>query len=173
MQIHPTKKAILTTIMFMCAGVFALWIKTFTWKDVIPFLVFYILLVINTFFSIRCFASITPADARAQKIIDFVLVLCYFALAVTINVPILFTFFAFVLFFVAVIKYVSLLFYTSHKKLVWRKIVVDVLGALVCLGAFWGVFADHERVASWLWVGMFLVGNAYIFFVEPLYVVPK
>ena len=98
----PETKAWFVTGGFALVGMLAFWFVApsahVTWPDTL----FYAIIVLNTFFSVRLFSSITPPSFW-QAITDAALVLAYVALALTIGREWAFPFFALCVFIVAVI----------------------------------------------------------------------
>ena len=134
-----------------------------------PLLAFYLLLVINTFFSVKFFSSLTsPADPY-QKWVDGVLVLIYLALATQMGSPISFLLIASLLFLVACVKY-SLLFRDfEYPRLLFRKIAVNIFGAILCLLTLLWFYMRYSHIALIAFPVLFAIANIYLLFIRPLY----
>lgn len=92
----------------------------------IPHAAFYVVLIINTYFSIVALSSVC-SRARHQAPIDAVLTVNYLLLAAAIGQPSLFELFCASLFALAALKY-ALLPKRLHLRVIKRKIVIDILG---------------------------------------------
>lgn len=172
-RLHPDTKALLVTIGFTLALLGALAQGINDWGLSLPLIVFYVVLLINTFFSIRCFARITPEGQIVQDIVDVFLVILYLFLAFSMNDALLFIFFSLLLFIMATIKYILLLGQTHHTALVKRKVFVDALGTLACGVMLGALLYGYSTGALWVWSVAFVLANIYLFFVKPLYTIPK
>lgn len=166
---YAKKRAILATVGFSVFGLASFFFIN-DWYSALPLVIFYTILVVNTYFSIRCFASITPQNDRLQQIMDVVLAFLIFAQAASSNSPFLFVFFATLLFALAILKYVLLYADSRHQTLLKRKIKINTLGAVACIITLWGIFAGFTFVATYLLAASFLIVNLYLFFIKPLYV---
>src|SRR5438552_1763869 len=108
MESHAQRKAVLGTVGFTLFGIFFLLsIQDFSYS--LPALILYVGLVINTYFSIRCFSRITPKSDTATNIIDIGLVILYLILASNFNSIESFLMITLFLFEVATLKYIVLL----------------------------------------------------------------
>lgn len=164
------KKAAIATVGFSVFGLGSSFLIS-NWYVALPLLIFYAILILNTYFSIRCLASITPRDNQVQGVVDVILALSIFAQAASLNYPLLFICFAIFLFVFATFKYTLLYSDSNHKELLERKMKVDILGAIACSLALWGGVAGYSLITTWLLVASFLAANFYLFFIKPLYVI--
>ena len=139
------------------------------WREAAPLLLFHAVLLLNTYFSIRCFSRIIPPSNRVQRQIDIGLFFLYLALPFSFGNPRLFVSLNLTLFIIATLKYVHLGQILGPSKLVRRKIRVDAFGILFCLAALFGVIAGHAFFATVLFASIFLAANVYFIFINPLY----
>ena len=105
---NPTTRAVVATIFFSVVAGWSVLFHDVPWDITIPHLIFYAVLTINTYFSIRFYTDFTP-ESGAQTLIDGALVALYAALALTIGLPRTLAFLALVMFIVATMKYAHLL----------------------------------------------------------------
>ena len=141
-------------------------------NPILPLTIFYIVISINTFFSVRCFSHVIPCKNRLQKLIDTILFFCYVLMAVSVDKSLEFVFWTAVLFSVAVLKYVSLLSLVKYLGLLKYKIIIDGLGTVSCVLAMGGIIFGYEIISIWIWTALFVLANIFIFFVKPLYKIP-
>lgn len=105
----------------------------------------------------------------SQIFFDFLLFLINTGMAFALGNPLLFLFLNLLLFIVAPMKYSFLFGIVNQPKLLKRKIIADLLGALAAalsLGAF---SMGYERQSVWGLVIAFYITSVYLFFVRPLY----
>ena len=69
----PVSRARSATVLFSVVGVWSVLFHSVPWEYVYPHALFYAVLTINTFFSIRFYSAFTPAS-RFQTLIDLALV---------------------------------------------------------------------------------------------------
>lgn len=131
--------------------------------------IFYALLLLNTFFSVRIFATITPQNHVGQKLWDFMLALCLLILPLFFNAPIIFVFITLILFVVATLKYIFLIPVVGFSKLLFDKIRVDALGILLCILCLPGVISGYIYISLDIWVSIFFISNVYVLWHTPLY----
>jgi hypothetical protein len=131
--------------------------------------VFYGILLLNTYYSVRCFAALAPPDNRLQRLIDLTLIGIYASLAASLGEPLRFVGTATVLFAVATLKYTVLIGRVSADALLARKLRVDALGTIACAWALGGMLGGHPSEAAWLLTGACAVANVYLLWVRPLY----
>lgn len=167
--IYNTKQPLLASIFFVLVGFFSCLYLINDWKLAVPSIIFYIILVVNTYFSISTFVSATPSKSFGQNFFNLSLVIVYIFLALNIGKPFWFSLWGGILFFIAVLKYLNLGAMIGFSKLLKRKISVDFLGLLAFLLAFSGVLMGFDLLSMWILVIAFAVVNFYIFFINPLY----
>lgn len=164
----PGKKAWTACSLFAAMLAFGALAMKPSWPGVLPILIFYVLLIINTYFSVKLFAEVIP-DLPSQRAIDAILVVFYGVMAFSIGNAALFGFFLAVFFTIATMKYVLVLGIVSQPRLLKRKITADCLGILLGLAVVGGIMAGHETFSVWGLAIIFSVANVCMFFVWPLY----
>jgi len=139
------------------------------WHNSWPLVSFYALLLLNTYFSIRTFASITPENNLLQHFIDMTLGLCLFILPFQFNLPLNFTLWMTLLFVLAALKYILLIPIAGYSRLLFMKIRVDSLGVLLCLLALWGILLGYVYISTVLWAIIFFLANIHVLWIKPHY----
>ncbi|OGG79760.1 hypothetical protein A3A39_04550 [Candidatus Kaiserbacteria bacterium RIFCSPLOWO2_01_FULL_54_13] len=165
----PTGKAWIACLLFALVGIVG-WTKTGSGTtESFPLLLFYGVLLVNTFFSIRAFSAITPANS-IQIFFDAILVVVYCALAFSFGSAFLFSFVSGVLFVVSIAKYFHLKhLITLSSGLLQRKIKINALGALLSLFAFSVAAAGFSEAAAWILSAIFVLANIYLLAINPMY----
>jgi hypothetical protein len=158
-------KAYFFTVLFSVVGGIMIW-KNFN-QETVPLILFYVILIINSFFSIEFFSKITP-DNNEQKIIDLSIVAIYLILILNLGNELRYLLSSVALFVVATIKYVLLL-ETVDIKIVKRKIIIDLFGGIACILALAGSLAGYGEVTNWIWALLFLFANIYFLIIKPMY----
>ncbi len=131
---------------------------------------FYAVLCLNTYYSIKVFAALTNPWSISQNIIDALLVITYSILAWYLaDVPTTLTL-TVVLFGFALIKYFILPADFSSPRLLFRKKIIDGLGFVGALIIWFCVVMLHIQEAVWVWTAGFIIVNIYILWLKPLYV---
>lgn len=161
-------RALGVSILFTAVGVWAILFHSVPWEYVIPHTIFYATLTLNTFFSVRFFTPITP-ESSFHTGIDLALAGAYIALALSIGIPMAFAFFALLVFVLAPAKYAQLLGRTPHDKTMRKKILIDLLGTLLCTAVLGLTIAGLEYKAAWILAAMFLAANVYLLAMRPMY----
>ena len=136
-------------------------------------LLFYFILLINTFLSIRFFDRIIKKYDFRQKIIDVALVSVYGVLAFSLHSPVLFTGLACLLFIVSIIKYSLLIVPENYQPTIQRKIRINLLGTGLCIITFLTFLSNGDPKSLWAFSGLFLLGNIYFLWIKPMYSVQK
>lgn len=130
---------------------------------------FSLLLLLNTYFSIRCFASVPESHVSPlEKITNVVLAVLYAGLAALMAHPSWFAWVTVIMFFVAAFKY-ALIDSKEFSGLLRRKIMIDLLGGIgsaITLATL--PFAPLNAVL-WTWLGVFAIGNVYVIWMSALY----
>ena len=165
---NPNVKSLLATSVFALAGVISVLFYAIVSPFLLPHVIIYAVLVINTFFSIRFWSALQPKDVR-QLLIDAVLVVSYLALAFSIGKPFNFALAALLLFIVAPLKYILMRGRTPHGALVEHKILLDSLGTLACIALVIGLFLGNALEVTWLFAIGFTLANLYLLFIRPMY----
>jgi hypothetical protein len=162
------EREVLATALFGTAGIAGLLLSNAEWSARAPTALFYAVLVVNTWFSVRFFSRLPPID-RDESAIDGLLTILYVGLAFAIgrNVPFLAV--ATVLFFAAVSKYALLLRIMDLPRTLKRKMAIDALGGLLCLVALVGALLGYEVESTWALALVFLAANVFLLLVQPMY----
>lgn len=168
----PKLRALSATVLFTVVGVCATLFHSVPWEYVFPHAIFYVVLTINTFFSIRFYSAFTP-ESGFQSIIDFTLAAAYVALGLTIGIPLFFALCALIIFTIAPAKYAHMLGRTPHDTTLRRKILIDLLGTAMCVLVLVLTLAGMEAKAAWILAGLFSVANVYLLFIRPMYAFEK
>jgi hypothetical protein len=165
---NPRTRAVVASVLFTLAGIWAIFAHGISSEFVFPQLLFYVVLTINTFFSVRFYAAFTPV-LWFQTFIDGVLVFSYIALAFSIGTALPFSIAALVIFTVAPIKYAHLLKKTPYDATLRRKILIDILGTVLCGTTVLLTLVGFELQAAWLLAIAFAVANIYLLIINPMY----
>lgn len=136
--------------------------------ELLPHILFFVTLLLNTFYSIRFYAAIQPNDI-GQAVIDILLVAAYVALAVSLGEPLAFVVNAFLIFILAPIKYILMLGKIPHMALLLRKIKIDATGTALC--ALWlaAASAGFTLASAWMAAVLFIGANIYFLWIKPMY----
>ena len=162
-------KAWIVSTLFTFAFIFALMFQEFDWRKVIPLIIFYSILVFNTFFSIRTFSRIAPPKSLTHNLFDLVLVFLYIMMATSIDNATYFIFFNLLIFAVSAIKYTLLLENLEYDIILKRKILIDVLGVFSTGVVIGGIMAGYVMWSIWSWVIIFFLANIILFILWPFY----
>jgi len=163
-------KALSVTIFFALAGIVGFFITYAAYNPTsVPLAIFYAVLTFNTYFSIKLFSAITPANDTKQIIVDGLLVACYLALASAIHAPLYFFFGVLLLFIIAACKYVLLLGSISHPRLLQKKIFIDLCGVFVGAVAVFLGTQGYIFEAAWVIAIVFSIANVYLLLIKPMY----
>ncbi len=164
------KLALVATIFFTIASAVLAWFSPHPDTGSFYLLIaFHVLLLINTYFSVRCFSSIPESESVSQKVVDLLIVITYLLLATQFSNPIAYLTLAMIMFLIATFKYVLMLDAKSYRALLKRKIRIDVLCAVACGLALIGVWSGQSMMALWVWCGVFVMGNVYVLWMNKLY----
>ncbi|QQG37975.1 MAG: hypothetical protein HYS26_00225 [Candidatus Kaiserbacteria bacterium] len=158
-------KAIAAVSFFSLAGIVGFLLSD---EPSTPLLLYYVALVINSYFSVATFAPMTPTSIP-QALIDTALTVLYGALALSFESVGNFTLISAALFLLATLKYVHLRTVVSSPYLIPRKIRIDLLGAGLSLATFVLVRAGYPDLAAWTLAALFIGANVYLLFVSPMY----
>ena len=162
------------TRAWMAVSFFAL-VGLFSWlyiapdsRFLLPDTIFFIVLVTNTFFSVRFFARIQPSG-YVQLAIDGLLIVSYIALALSMGRPLAFVFAGLCLFILATAKYALMVGYIPHEHVLHRKILIDLAGVAMCVAVLGGVLADWPLTSAWALAILFALANVYLLLIRPMY----
>ncbi|MDO8514399.1 MAG: hypothetical protein Q7S50_02530 [bacterium] len=161
-------KTVAATITFALAGLISLLFFAAVSVYLLPHSIFYAVLVLNTFFSIRFFSRLIAPSPR-QTAVDAILVVLYIILAYSLGNAFAFPLVATCLFLVATAKYVIELDSNPHVSVLKRKISLDLLGAALCAATLGGVLAGNPLASAWILAAVFAAANVYLLFIRPMY----
>lgn len=155
-------------VLFFAVG---LWLTRSQISSSLQVILFHVILLVNTYFSIQCFGPMTPDHAPGQKAIEIFLVLLYFVLPLTFPFVSLYILIVLLLFLVATVKYALLLGVIPDLRLVRRKILIDLTGVvwsyfIFMVGSLGLISID---LLLWIWVIAFAVTNVYLLKIKPMY----
>lgn len=165
---NPNLRALGVTILFAIAAFWSLLFHNEPWEYVIPHVLFYAVLTINTYYSVRFYAAFTPESAF-QTGIDLALAAAYIALALSIGLPLAFSFCALAVFTIAPAKYAHLLGKTPYNATLRKKILIDLLGTAMCVLVLGLTIAGFESKGAWTLTGLFTAANIYLLFIKPMH----
>ncbi len=168
--VSSVKKSFLVCAVFALSGLYSCIFLVKNWEYATPNLIFYFILLINTFFSIITFDPMVSKNILFQKNIEILLVAVYLFLSFKIDAPLWFSILGAMLFLVAIFKYYNLGKVGGFTGLIKRKIFVDVLGLLALLLTLIGVVLGFELASLWILAVAFSIVNFYLFFIKPLYI---
>ncbi len=164
----PYIRALSATILFSVVGFWSVLFHSVPWEFVVPHVLFYAVLTINTFFSVRFFSAFTP-ESSFQSCIDGALTVAYIALALSIGIPIAFALCALIIFTIAPAKYAHMLGRTPHDKTLRKKILIDLLGTALCVVVLVLTLCGFKTEAAWMLAALFSIANIYLLWVRPMY----
>lgn len=165
---YGLRRAAAAAGVFSIIGLIAL-TSVVDWNKSWLLILFYALLVLNTYFSVRCFSSIAPRWEIKQELIDAALAVLYVMMVLNFNFAFNFVAISTLLFMVAVIKYVLLAEIIGYSKLLRRKIFTNTLGILLCFLTLIGILWGYGSQALPIWVAAFALTNIYLLLLKPLY----
>ena len=131
-------------------------------------LLFYATLTVNTYYSVKTFASITRSN-MIQNIVDTYLLIVYLFLGSSLGYPILFWSIALLLFASAPAKYFNLASLIHRPKLIRRKTSLDFLAAALVASALAGTVLLNVTGSAYLAATVFAVANVYLLYIRPMY----
>lgn len=166
----PKTRALLAILLFTLAGVVSVSLREPS-EFLVPHALFYGVLLINTFFSIRFFSPLQP-KTFLQFFADVVLALIYVALAFSIGNPVTYALFAMLLFVIGTQKYVLMRGEVPHKILLKRKIKANLAGAALCAVIVGGTIAGPALESAWILAIVFTIANVYLLLIKPMYQLP-
>jgi hypothetical protein len=169
---NPTTRALGATIVFAGVGMWALLFHNVPWEFLVPHAIFYAVLTLNTFYSVRMYTVIAPESAF-QSLIDIALAASYIALGLTIGLPLAFSFCALIIFTIAPMKYAHMLLHTQHDATLKRKIMIDLLGTLMCAFVLGLTLIGLELKGAWILASLFALANIYLLYIKPMYFYEK
>src|SRR4051812_44795413 len=106
---NATTKTIIVITLFSIAGLISFIMNLDDIAITLPLFIFYVLFMVNSFFSIRLFFGLIPDGLKKQVAIDVLLGIVYFILAFNLKNPLVFAYFIAFFFIFGSMKYVFLL----------------------------------------------------------------
>ena len=164
-----TARAAWVTVGFIALGVFGALRSRHNLDQVWPQMASFCMLVWNDFYSIRYFSSFLDAKKPFQMAIDLFLFLAHVGLIFSFGNPLWFHAWMALLFCEATLKYSNELTSVARPQRLYRKIVVDTLGATGCVVATIGIVAGYARFAGIAWAALFTIASVYVIHLKPLY----
>ena len=166
---YAGKRAWLVAIGFALWGLYFAAAQTGQWRQSWPLIVFYAALILNSFFSVRTFTSITPPRHLGQQSFDILLGLCLALMPLNFSSPLNFILLAAMLFIIATLKYIFLIPIIGFSQLLYKKIRIDCLGILLCFLALVEILWGYAKLSLIFWMLIFLAANAHVLWRRPLY----
>lgn len=163
-----TIKAAFFCMLFSLFGVWTVLFRSPHTPELIPHVLFYTVLVVNTFFSVQLYAAIQPKNI-SQTLIDITLAVCYIGLSLSLGDPVVFALWALALFIAAPLKYVLMLGLIPHDALLQRKIRIDLTGTAACALLLAGTLLGYSLTAAWTFAIAFALANVYLLLIKPMY----
>ena len=161
-------RAIAAAAGFSLIGFFALLIYGVNAPEVLPDVLFYAILVIHTYFSVRFFSTVIPQNLW-QIVTDLALVVVYCALALSFGNGFRFISVALCLFAVAIFKYVPSLSQPHLNALMSRKIKYLLGGVSLAIYSLIIAFVANDVVATWFFVVIYTYFTYIILLIERMY----
>ncbi len=165
---NPTVKAWAATAVFSLVGLWTLVYRAPQAPELLPQTIFYAVLVLNTFFSIRFYSALQPKNT-SQLFIDAVLVVLYATLALSLGRPVAFAYAALWLFLMAPQKYALMLELIPHTTLLRNKILIDLSGTVLCAAILGATIAGYSLAGAWALAALFALANVYFLLIRPMY----
>lgn len=165
------QRAFLATLLFTIVFIVGAYTTITDWQQALPLVIFQAAVIYHAYYSIRCFSSIIPPNNQHQLYIDAVLTALYILLPFYFNSATCFVLVSAIMLAVAALKYAAILDHIPYPKTLRRKIIADVLGALLCLLALAAILEGYETLATTAWVVIMALATIYYMAIRPLYVV--
>ncbi len=164
----PRTRAWLATIVFAIAGACGGLFLAPGSPELVPHALFFCILLVNTFFSIRFYAEIQPR-VFSQSLVDTVLAITYVGLGLSIGHPVAFAVAALALFVAAPPKYALMIAHIPHTALLKRKVLIDLVGTVSSAALLIGTLVGYSLIAAWLFAVGFALANVYLLCIQPMY----
>jgi hypothetical protein len=169
-KLTPTKKTAVIITIFSIVALVSFFTHLSFLSVSLPLFIFYVLFLVNSFYSIRLFFGLIPPKIFHQGFIDGVLAIVYLILATNFHHPQVFAFFLAFFFIFGTAKYIFLLpIVKDHPRLLKRKMTANILGVLLGLGSLGMMLIGREMLGVWSIAIFFGIANIYMFFISPLY----
>ena len=162
-------RASVTCIGLVIWTVCVYFLVPFSIMNSLPVFIFYCLLILNSFFSICVFATLTKREDTRQQFIDLLLAICLILLPTTFNTPLYFVMICLLLFNIATLKYIYLMPIAGYSTLFYRKIKVDTWGIFLCSLTIIGLIMGFSQLSLIFFTTVFFIANTYVLWHRPLY----
>jgi small-conductance mechanosensitive channel len=163
------QRALAVTIIFSLFGTIAVLLNIDKLISILPLVISYAAMVVNAYYSIRCFASLEGNNNQTQKILDASLLLLYAFMAIAIANPVIFFIVTGIMFATATLKYIMLRENSAEDKTVHRKIFIDNLGAILSLLSLSISLAGYPELAAILLSAIIVIASIFIIWIYPIY----
>lgn len=167
--LSPKNKTIITTCLLSAAGIFGLVYSGIDIYTSLPLIIFYFIITLNTYFSLKLFTSLVLQQTFIQHLVDAALIAFYLMLAFSFNFPVRFIFAVTILFVCATLKYALLLGVIDYPVLLKKKIIIDIMGILLGLTSLGGILMGYPILSSWYIAIVFALGNIFFLIIRPMY----
>ncbi len=161
-------RALAAGLGFSLMGVFALLLRAPSTPELLPDLIFYGVLVLHTYFSVRYFSHLIPQDSW-QVVTDIALVAIYFALALALGDGFRFLFLALCLFGVATLEYAPSLGRAHLRALMRRKIKYEIGGMALAAYSIILAAVANQAIGAWFFAVVYAAVTFNILFNERMY----
>lgn len=168
-SLRNIRPEVAASIVFAAAGVFGLLATSGDMLPAAATAVFYAVLLVNTYFSIRFF-RMQPPQERDERVVDAILVAAYLALGASIGRVTIFLAVSVALFVAATLKYVRLIGILERPDLARRKITLNGLGVVLCAGSLAIALGGYAVAAVCIQAIIFALANVYLLVIRPMYV---
>lgn len=167
-RFSPQTKTISATIFFIVAGLIGL-MRVTEWDASVPLIIFYAVITLNTYYSVKLFTDIVREHTVLQDLVDVILVCLYVYLAWNFSNPFIFSVTVLSLFIVATTKYILLFGKIPHINLLKRKISIDSAGIAMGIIAVTIMIYGNPTYGSWFLAAVFGVANSILLYIKPMY----
>lgn len=170
---YARRRARLAVSVFALVGGLAVATRIQDAAASLPLVAFYVNLLVNTYFSVACFTTLTPRDDRRQQVLDAAIGGIYLVLPFSFANPERFALVTALLFGTSLIKYALLLDGFSDPPRLRRKLIANSCGLLSCLLVLVGIKADYPSLTTTIWAAGYVLVNIYLLKINPLYRLPQ
>ncbi|MCM8773649.1 MAG: glycosyltransferase [Candidatus Omnitrophica bacterium] len=172
-DILEKRKNIFLGRLFFAIGTFFLLINLINFQGIFSYIntIFYLLLLINTYFSIVFCKNNYPVYDNIEKLLDSLLLVIYIATTFFLDNPLKFYSTISLLFLFAILKYINMGRYYTLRGFLIRKIRVDSMGFLffTILSLIMFLIPSAQLLLTFFALFSFFVANIYFIILTPLY----
>jgi len=168
---HAQRRAWVATISFFGLGLIGTMTTVTDWQIAVPLMIFYFVMLVNSFFSIRYFALLEPLRDRRQFILDLGMIVTYASAPFFFSYPVIFSAICTTLFVLGSIKYFVLTHHQTTPILI-RKTRIDYLTAVFGFPVTWLMTTDHVLFVAWAFAIGNIIVNYELLIRRPLYPFP-